>query len=208
MKIGYEDYEGEEELWMDDSQNVCHIIVRAYEELERAKSMGVFDFYPFGLTMGVKRTVEALKEIWSDPIDIFFVVIRTDEDDWIEGFPDPDSLSWDDDYESYSKLHLDGQILDIPYPIRIAGADGEDYNALLIDDLEYFDYEDRLILDFEDTRVSHINSGNLIETTFSGQPTFGIFIDDDEQSDRNYDFKIDVIAKARLIWPYYGVARP
>ena len=208
MKIGYEDYEGEEDLWLDDSQDVCHILVRAAEELERVKESGDLDFYPFGLKAGVKSTIDRLEEIWSGPIDIYFVVIYTDKDDWIEGFPDPDLLIWDEDPDSYKELHTDYEIIDIPHPIRISGDYGEDFGVLLIDDIEYFEYEDRLVLDFDGTSVSHINSGELIEITFSGPPTFGIFIDDDEMLEQNDDYSVDVIAHARLVPPYYGTARP
>ncbi|MHA1137421.1 MAG: hypothetical protein ACTSSE_13130 [Candidatus Thorarchaeota archaeon] len=208
MKIGYEDYDGEEDLWMDDSQDVTHIVVRAAEELERVKESGNLDFYPFGLNARVKRTIEALEEICSSPIDIFFVVVNGEEDDWIEGFPDPDLLKWDDDSDTYTELHLDDEIIYLPHPIRISGDDGDDYGVLLIDDIEYFEYEDRIVLDFDSTGVSHINSGNLIENTFSGRPTFGIFIDDDERTEMNSDYSVDVIARARLVPSYYGVAKP
>ena len=207
MKIGYEDYEGEEDLWMDDSQNVCHIVVRAAEELERVKESGDLDFYPFGLGRPWKETIDKLGEIWSGPIDIFFVVIDTDEDDCIEGFPDPDLLIWDEDPDSYKELHLDYEGIYIPHPIRISGDYGKDYPVLLIDDIDYFEYENRLVLEFDGTGVSHINSGELIETTFSGPPNFGIFIDE-EELEGNSDYSVDVIAHAKLVPPYYGIARP
>lgn len=208
MKVGYEDYEGEEDLWEDDSQNVCHIIVRAAEELGIVKESGDFDFYPFGLNARVGRTIDSLREIWSGAIDIFFVVVDTDEDDWMDGLPDPDLLIWDEDPDSYKELHTYDGTMYIPHPIRISGDDGDDYPVLLIDEIDYFEYEDRLVLDFDGTGVSHINSGELIETTLSGRLTFGVFIDDEDRWEKNSDYNVNVIARARLVPPYYGIAKP
>jgi hypothetical protein len=208
MKIGYENYEGEEDVWKDVTQNVCHIVVRVTEELKRVKESGKMEFYPFGLTAGAKATIDSLREIQTKPIDIYFAVVKTEVNDWFAGFPDPNLLKWDENPESYKHLHLDDEVIEIPHPIRLWNINELDYPSLLIDDLEYYEYDERLVLDFDGTGVSHINSKELIKTTFSGRPTFGVFINVESRLERNSDYSVDVIAHAKLVPPFYGVAKP
>ncbi len=208
MKIGYEYYEGEEDVWNDDTHTVCHIVVRVSEELKRAKESGKMNFYPFGLTARAESTIDTLREIHTKPIDIYFVVVQKEENDWIAGFPDPQLLKWNTDSEAYKHLVIDEKVVEIPHPIRLWNVDGSDYPALLIDDLEYFEYDDRLVLDFDGTGCSHINSGKLIEKSLSGQLTFGVFADDKTRLEKNSNYDLYVAAQAKLVPPYYGIAKP
>jgi len=206
MKVGFEGYE--ENIWDEEDETVCHIMVRVSEELKKAKSSGKIDYYPFGLTAGVVSPLESLKRIHQGPVDVFFVVRKVEIEDWKVGFPDPSKLLWNVDPLAYKHLSVGNQTVDIPHPIRLWREEGKDYPVLLIDEIEYYEYHNRLRLDFSKNNCVHINSRNPIGKSLSGKLTFGVFLESGNTSLTSPDFKLDTIARATLVPPYYGVARP
>jgi len=208
MKIGIEGYGGEEDLWNDTNLTVCHIMVRVTEELKRAKANRRIDFYPFGLTAGAVSSLESLKEMHPGPVDLYFVAVQTDIEDWKSGFPDSKNLKWDKDNQAYKHLVVGDRTIDIPHPIRLWAGEGQDYPALLVDSIQYFEYPKRIQLDFDKTTCVHINSKTPIKDSLSGQLTFGVFSESGDQSKSNRGFALGAMAKARLVPPYYGIAKP
>lgn len=206
MKVGFEGYE--ENIWDDEDETVCHIMVRVSEELKKAKSSGKIDYYPFGLKAGVDSPLESLKRIHQGSIDVFFVVRKEEIEDWRVGLPDPSKLLWNVDPLAYKHLAVENQTVDIPHPIRLWREEGKDYPVLLIDEIECYEYHNRLQLDFSKNNCVHINSRNPIGKSLSGQLTFGVFLESGNTSLTSPDFKLDAIARATLVPPYYGVARP
>lgn len=206
MKVGFEGYE--ENIWDDEDETVCHIMVRVSEELKKAKSSGKIDYYPFGLTAGVDSPLESLKRIHQGSIDVFFVVRKEEIEDWRVGLPDPSKLLWNVDPLAYKHLAVENQTVEIQHPIRLWREEGKDYPVLLIDEIECYEYHNRLRLDFSKNNCVHINSRNPIGKSLSGQLTFGVFLESGNTSLTSPDFKLDAIARAKLVPPYYGVARP
>lgn len=206
MKVGFEGYE--ENIWDDEDETVCHIMVRVSEELKKAKSSGKIDYYPFGLTAGVVSPLESLKRIHQGSVDVFFVVRKEEIEDWRVGLPDPSKLLWNVDPLAYKHLAVENQTVDILHPIRLWREEGKDYPVLLIDEIECYEYHNRLQLDFSKNNCVHINSRNPIGKSLSGQLTFGVFLESGNTSLTSPDFKLDAIARATLVPPYYGVARP
>jgi len=206
MKVGFEGYE--ENIWDDEDVTVCHIMVRVSEELKKAKSSGKIDYYPFGLTAGVVSPLESLKRIHQGSVDVFFVVRKVEIEDWRVGLPDPSKLLWNVDPLAYKHLAVENQTVEIQHPIRLWREEGKDYPVLLIDEIECYEYHNRLRLDFSKNNCVHINSRRPIGESLSGQLTFGVFLESGNTSLTSPDFKLDAIARAKLVPPYYGVARP
>jgi len=208
MKHGLKHYGGERILWKSSEDiTFFHILVRIKEELKRAKEEGM-EFYPYALQYkGGLKSIRNLGD-YNKPLDIYFVPIKNENNQWPVEAPNKDGIKWNISEDRFTELELaTGEKLNLPSPVRVWSKKTKKYPALLIDELECFVKDSKLELDFDSQEIRHTSSNKLIEKSMSGRLTFGVF-QPKMTGKAMKDFKMEVAAKAKLVPPYYGYARP
>lgn len=203
MKVGLKRYEGEADLWnlpKGCKPTFCHIIVRIDEELKRAKASGALS-YPFLLNTSTVSVLESFDKSYGS-IDIFFIPIKDEIDDWDYGFPDPAMINWDYDNELSRTIRIDGEESQIPNSIRLGDSEYE-YPVLLIDDFEYYERRDSLTLDCIGAPCRNFSTWTPIERSLSSWVSFGVF-ENKGRTRKCKSLMMDIVAKAKLVPPYLG----
>ena len=217
MKHGLKGYKGEYSMWSETvwaGMTSLNIFVRINEEMQRVSNKKM-DFYPYYLTNNNILTLDYLSDKSSE-IDIFFTPIKKNQG-WPEDEPDPRQIKWSRQCTTrYTRISADGLEIDkIPWPIRLGGGGGIGY-GLLIKNLEYYTYGNRLTLNFTDTKYAHIKQGTPIKRSLSGSLSFGVYTDDPSlilkkkkyTTSNSKGFELKVIARAKLRPPYYAMVSP
>jgi len=208
MKIGIAGYGGEETLWRLPKgcrPTFCHIMVRICEEYRRTRSEGAY-YYPFGLTTKTVSVLETLDRNHGE-IDIFFVPVKSEAEDWDWGLPDPTMISWNRDAECYTRIIVDGKESRIPDPVRLWASESGDYPVLLVDNLVCFERTDSVTLDFAGAHCVNVSTGTPVQKSLVGSVAFGVF-ENRSRAQRCGKLELDAIARGRLVPPYCGIARP
>ncbi len=202
-KVGIGRYEGEVELWnlpVGCKPTFLHIMVRIFEELKQAKSMG-FAFYPYLLTTNTRSVLKKMNDKFSS-IDIYFVPIQDDIDDWKWGVPDPSLIDWSDKNPPTTVIGINGEKTKIPDCIRLGDSESE-YPVLYLDEFEYFKTSEDLILDCTGSRCKNYSTNTPIENSLSSWVSFGVF-QNASGTKVCRPMKLNVVAKAKLVPPFLG----
>ncbi len=208
MKVGIKDHEEEAELWNLDKgckPTFCHIIVRVREELKRAKQEGL-PFYPFGLT---QKTYSVLESIDSnhEPIEILFIPVIDEKEDWRYGFPRPRRIKWDYDCSRCQTLRTRSGGFTIPRSIRLwRSYEHPEFPSFLIDKIHTYKERGQYVLDCRGAPCRNVSTRTPIENSISGSVTFGLFENSKEEVATCKLLTLDVVARALLVSPFIGYA--
>ncbi len=206
MKHGLRGYEGEKYAWKTKKINFFHILARIQAEMEVASEKG-FTYYPYLTTSASLSNLELIKQR-DQPIDVFFTPVKDERHHWLIKYPDLTELKLGcKDTGRHTLIEFsDGTSEYIPCPIRMGDGSRQSYTAFIMKDLEVFTWNERRILDFSEVTYQNISTKKMIDVSLKGSLSFGVFksvINDNQKSE---GYKIDVVARAKLIPPYWGTA--
>lgn len=208
MKHGFRGYGGDTDLWKTKEVNFFHILARIKAEMEVAKERG-FTYYPYLATAPSLSNLDLI-ESRTKSIDVFFTPVKDEVYLWPDDYPDLEQLLWDcSDKERHTRIQFsDSKIETIPCPIRLGDGGADAYSVFLMSNLEVYTYEKRVILDFNDVTYRNLSTDTIIHRSLKGSLTFGVFKQVDRDAERNRDYQIDVVARAKLVPPYRATALP
>lgn len=226
MKVGIEGYEDEIELWKLPTgckPTFCHIMVRVDAEHKRAKENGEFMIrvdaehksvkengelkyvqYPFLISRGAKAVFESYSGN-QEAINIYFIPVKNEIEDWRYGFPDPSRINWAYDGELSRIVIINGDEYQIPESIRLGDPSRRD-QVLLINNLECCEECGSVVLDFSGSHSRKISSLTPIEKFLKSRESFGVF-ENCKEVEECKSYRRCVVARAELEYPYMGYTK-
>jgi hypothetical protein len=210
MKVGIEGYEDEIELWKLPTgckPTFCHIMVRVDAEHKRAKENGELKYfvqYPFLISRGAKTVFESYSGN-QEAINIYFIPVKNEIEDWCYGFPDPSRINWAYDGELSRIVIINREEYQIPKSIRLGDPSRRD-QVLLINNLECFEECGSVVLDFSGSHCRKISSLTPIEKFLKSRESFGVF-KNCKEAEECKSYRRCVVARAKLEYPYMGYTK-